>query len=419
MRIAIVGGGFTGLSAAVELLEKGHEVVVFEAGERPGGLAVGFKDKNWKWSVEKFYHHIFANDDAIIALAKKVDAPILFKAPKTCVFREGRITQLDTPISLMTNSELSLWGRFRMAAGLGVLKVLNKELGMRLESKTAVGMLPELVGREGYEKVWRPLLVAKFGKFVGEVNMAWFWARIVKRTKRLGYFKGGFEELAWKCTRYIEGKGGEVRLNMKISEIKKSGRGNKVLVNGEEFDKAILTTPAPLIDSLIGEGQIKWPKINYLWGQTLVLEMERKLMDSYWLSILDSDFPFLVMVEHTEFMEKKHYGGKTLIYIGNYLADGDDRLKLENEELIDLYLPFVKQINPDFKRNWVLKSWKWQAPYAQPVFPVNYSKQVPGFKTKMEGVVVANMSMVYPWDRGTNYAVEMGQKVVDQLLCEM
>jgi len=35
MKIAIIGAGFTGLSAAFELLKKGHEVVVFEENSLP------------------------------------------------------------------------------------------------------------------------------------------------------------------------------------------------------------------------------------------------------------------------------------------------------------------------------------------------------------------------------------------------
>lgn len=409
MKIAIIGGGFTGLAAAIELVDKGHNVMVFEASERPGGLAIGFKEKGWDWSLEKFYHHIFANDSEIIALAKKVGAKTIFKVPVTSIFLGGRISQLDSPVSLLTNPELSVWARLRMAVGLTFLKILPKKLGMLLEKYKATELLPIMVGVEGYKKIWEPLLVAKFGKFVNQVNMAWFWARISKRTKALGYFEGGFEELANKCVSYIRRNGGEVKFGVSISEIKT--QRDQVLVNGEKFDMVILTTPAPLVDKLVGAGVVEWPKTDYLWGQTLVLELERSLIDSYWLNIMDRDFPFLVLVEHTKFMNKKDYGGNVLVYIGNYLPEGDSRLDLDQSKLLDLFLPYIQKINPDFKKKWVKRSWKWQAPFAQPVFPINYSKKVPVFNTKLSRVYVANMSMVYPWDRGTNYAVEMGKQV--------
>ena len=46
MKIAIVGAGITGLSAAYELGKKGHEVIVFERSEYPGGLGSYIKIKD-------------------------------------------------------------------------------------------------------------------------------------------------------------------------------------------------------------------------------------------------------------------------------------------------------------------------------------------------------------------------------------
>ena len=71
MRIGIIGAGFTGLSAGYNLLEKGHEVQIFEKDSAPGGLALGFQEKEWDWTLEKHYHHWFTNDKFVLNLAKK------------------------------------------------------------------------------------------------------------------------------------------------------------------------------------------------------------------------------------------------------------------------------------------------------------------------------------------------------------
>ena len=84
---------------------------------------------------------------------------------------------------------------------------------------------------------------------------------------------------------------------------------------------------------------------------------------------------------------------------------------MTEEQLIKLYIPYIKKINPKFEAGWIKRSWLFENPYAQPVFPKNYSKEIPKMKTDLPGLYVANMSMVYPWDRGTNYAIESGQKV--------
>ncbi len=406
MKIAIIGGGFTGLAAGVDLVEGGNEVMLIEAEKKLGGLAVGFKTPGWDWSLERYYHHIFANDESIIELAKKIGLPAIFQVPKTNSFIDGEQIQLDSPLSLLRFSKISWQGRLRMGLGLAALKLIRN--GLKLERWGVVEFLPKLVGEEGYKKIWEPLLAAKFGPYLKKVNMAWFWARVYKRTQALGYFEGGFGTLAEKTGEYIKARGGKIRLGAKV-KILKQDKKSGWWVDDEKFDRILVTLPAPQTDKLIGQGKVTWPVIEYLWAQTLVLEMDQSLMKGYWLNILEKNWPFLVAVEHTNFVDKEHYGGRVVVYLGNYLATGDKRLKMSEEKLLEHFLPYLTKINPAFRPAWIRRAWCFEAPFAQPVFPINYSKQIPSIKTGMPGLYVANMSMVYPWDRGTNYAVELGQ----------
>lgn len=297
-----------------------------------------------------------------------------------------------------------------MGLGLVILKLIRN--GLKLERWRVVDFLPGLVGEEGYEKVWKPLLAAKFGPYLSQVNMAWFWARVYKRTQSLGYFEGGFSALADKMVVYVKNRGGKIRLGEKVKSMKRDKKAGW-WVNNEKFDKVLITASATLAEKLIGEKVVAMPKIDYLWAQTLVLELEASLMTGYWLNILEKDWPFLVAVEQTNFVDKSRYGGKTIVYLGNYLAEGDKRLKLSEEKLLKLFLPYLSRINPAFKPSWVKRSWCFEAPFAQPVFPINYSQKLPGIKTALPNLFVANMGQVYPWDRGTNYAVELGRQAAN------
>ena len=415
MRIAIIGGGFTGLSAAVRLVDSGKEVVVFESADSLGGLAGCFKPKHWNWCLENYYHHIFTNDKDIIAMAEKVGEPAKFKVPVTTSFIKGKEIQLDTPISLLKFSELSVLSRIRMGAGLLILKLIPN--GVFLERFRVVKFLPWLLGKEGYREIWEKLMKAKFGPYVNQINMAWFWSRVAKRTKSLGYFDGSFLRLLEAMGKYVQTKGGEVRLGRAVKGVEKKSEG--WMVDGESFDGVIITTPAPITQKIAPNSGVRWPVLDYLWGQTLVLELKNKVIDGYWMNILEKNWPFLVAVEHTNFIDKKNYGGDVVMYLGNYLPDGDKRLEMKEDDLLELFLPYLKKINPGFEKSWVRNMWTFKAPYAQPVFPINYSGKVPGLKTKQEGLYVANMSMVYPNDRGTNYAVKMGNDVADLVLREL
>ena len=410
MKVGIIGAGFSGLAAAVDLVDKGIEVMIWEKEKSVGGLGGGFKEKGWKWSLDRYYHHIFSGDKEVIGMANKVGAGLMWGLPKSNSWIDDKEWQLDSPVSVLKFQPMGLWGRLRMGTGLAILKIIVN--GEWLEKYKVVNVLPWLIGKEGYEKIWERMLMAKFGKYIDRVSMSWFWARVAKRTQKLGYFKKGFENLAEKMADYVKNLKGEIRLGEGVEKVEKSGKGWKI--NGEKVDAVLVTTPAPVAKKWWKE--IRIPKIDYLWGQTLILEMDKSVIDGYWLNVLEKEWPFLVLVEQTNFINKKYYGDKYIVYLGNYLENDDKKLKMSNNELLDLYLPYIKKINPKFKKTWIKRKWRFQNNYAQPVFPVNYSKQLPNIKTKTPGVYMANMNMVYPWDRGVNYAVELGRKAANIIL---
>jgi len=41
---------------------------------------------------------------------------------------------------------------------------------------------------------------------------------------------------------------------------------------------------------------------------------------------------------------------------------------------------------------------------------VNHSQNIPAIQTPIEGIYFASLSQVYPWDRGTNFAVDIGRE---------
>jgi len=413
-KIAIIGGGFTGLACALSLVDQGFQVTIFEASDKCGGLAAGFLGNfKWKWSLESFYHHVFTNDKEIIQLAEKVNCPVQINSPVTSSYIDNQEIQLDSPLSLLRFSGISLGERVRMGLGLTVLKIIPD--GLFLEKYQVVDFLPKLLGRGGYETIWKKLLTAKFGPFVKQVNMAWFWSRVAKRTQRLGYFEGGFGGLVEKMVESIERKGGKVRVNSEVRSF--DFAQDDMLVNGERFEVVVMTVPAPIIKKMVP--RIDFPKLDYLWGQTLILELSKKLIRGYWLNILEDKWPFLVVVEHTNMIDKKYYGGNVLVYLGNYLPEGDEQLEMTKEELLKIYSPFLKKINHGFKKNQVKGSYLFREPFAQPVFPINYSSRLPDMRTSIAGVYLANMSMVYPFDRGTNYAVKMGNEVAKAVIEDM
>jgi protoporphyrinogen oxidase len=139
----------------------------------------------------------------------------------------------------------------------------------------------------------------------------------------------------------------------------------------------------------------------------------------YWFNLPKSaGFPFLALVEHTNFLPKEKYGGDNLLYCGDYLETDHEYFKLTKEELLERFLPALKRINPEFRPDWVRESWLFRTNYAQPVPLVNHSRNIPAIQTPISGLYFASMSQVYPWDRGTNFAVQIGRKTARLILSD-
>jgi protoporphyrinogen oxidase len=149
----------------------------------------------------------------------------------------------------------------------------------------------------------------------------------------------------------------------------------------------------------------------------MVLSLTQQLTNYYWHNLpKEAGFPFLAMVEHTNYISREHYGGDHLVYCGDYLNPDHPYFQLSKDALLEEFLPALKRFNPAFDRNWVKDTWLWKTAYAQPVPPVNHSHNIPPLRTPLKGLYFASMSQVYPWDRGTNFAVEIGRKVAQMVL---
>lgn len=409
MRVAIAGAGFTGLSAALHLLKQKHSVIIYEKEAILGGLAAGFKRPGWNWSIERHYHHWFTNDKYALGLIKELGLgdDLLIPSPLTSIYYQNQSYPFNSPLDVLKFPHLSLIERLRCGIVVAFLKILPPSLAVNLEKYTAYEWLIRYFGKNIFSVLWQPLLDGKFGPLSKNVNMAWFWARIYKRTPKLAYLKGGYQHLMEKMASQIKKQGGIIKMVTPFAEN-----------NAKNFDKVIFTGPSfiftQIFNDLPSDYKQKLISIPHLHALNMLLITDEKFLEKeYWLNINDRSFPFLAVIAHTNFVSNKYYGGRHLTWIGNYLHPNHKYLKMSKEELFKNFKPYLQKINPNFnfKRLTTNDYELFFGPFAQPVVGKNYSKIKPEFKTPIDNVYLANMDMVYPWDRGTNYAIELGYNV--------
>jgi len=432
LNIGIIGAGATGMAAAWDLARAGHAVMLFEAEKAVGGLAAGFKDDGWDWWLEKFYHHWFESDQEVLRLVDEMGCRdrVLFPRPRTSYWMDGRIYRSEMNASVFS-LPLSLPAIFRLGLTGVYLKFITSDW-RALEKYTADEWMRRYMGEEVYNRLWRPLLIGKFADEYQNVNMAWMWARVRARSLRLGIFEGGFQAFLETLADAIRKQGAVIHLNTPVQGIRAQDGKPALTINGETrvFD-CILSTLSPKLMLRLTEGLAETPygkqvaELHSIGAVCVVLALKRSLLTdgTYWLNLpatssdkRASQFPFLALVEHTNWMDKAHYGGDILIYGGDYVPADHEYFKIGDDELVERFTAVLPKINPDFSRDWIRKTWVWRAPYAQPVPGVNHSRKIPDLKTPLPGLYWASMSQVYPWDRGTNYSVEMGRRVARMMM---
>jgi oxygen-dependent protoporphyrinogen oxidase len=229
VKVAIIGGGIAGLSAAVSLLRGGAEPVVFEAAARAGGKVGSVRDG--PWLSENGPHFIARPMDALVDAAGLRGEVLEPAPPKT------------------------RWVNLRD----GVFRAPSFGLLARIGAPRAVfGMLFSKAGGDSLQD----LLVARFGPRAGSVFAQLFasgvyagdpaklsgqdaFPSLFKKRQRtpLWSLRSGLGQLPLALAAQL---GDRVRLS---SPVKRLAPGFEV--DGEKFDKVVLALPAPLAAPLV------------------------------------------------------------------------------------------------------------------------------------------------------------------------
>ncbi len=386
---------------------------------------------------------------------------------------DNAILPFDSPTHLLTYPGLSILDKFR--TGLLIIFIKLNPFWQPLERITAKKLFTAIGGPTSWHLLWEPLMIGKFGKYADSICASWLWARIKKRTQKLYYIEGGFHTLVSALEKAIKRRGGKIFTGTSVDNVHRSHslaslrlRSGSFIIHsprfssGEaghsSFDRVLLTIPTPIASKLLSSCQLSTARlaqapakrvngqlsssIPHLHAQTLILETKEPILQGttlrgckvvpceangiYWLNIMDRSFPFLAVVAHTNMIDPKYYAGHHLTYFGNYLPDGHKYLSMTTKELYREFLPFIQRIRTtsNFKiqtSNLKMKSLQFKvlslhlftAPFAQPVHELHYSRRAPKLTTPIAGIFFANIDSIYPWDRGTNYAVELGQKAAN------
>lgn len=416
------------MTAGYELAKKGHQVVVFESDPEPGGL-IGTISSGGQ-DLERFYHHIFTGDTDLIALIEELGVleRLEWLEPRNGFFTNGTLYPFTTPFDLLRFKELSFWER--IALGLLVFKAKSVSDWRFLEKVLAKDWVIKNAGRNVYDKVWGPLLEAKFDDDAEAISAVWLWNKFKLRgstrdknlnRELLGYLSGSFGIFIRSLVDKIGQLGGSVRCSTTVERIGCNPDDSlRIMTTAGDMDfERVIVTCAPekligMMPELPATYVAELHKIQYKANICLLLELSEPISPYYWISVADSALPFVAMIEHTNLVRYEPYQSY-IVYLSRYL-DAQNRLcHASDAAIIAEFCGGVKQIFPHWSEKTIKNATVSRARYAQPVIGTEYSSLKPAIQTPITNLYLACMAQIYPEDRGQSYAVRMGRELARQL----
>ncbi len=425
-RVAIIGGGYTGLTIAYRLSKIGYEVIIYEKEKEVGGLAVDFELDSLQ--LEKIWHFLYMTDTEILDLAKELGVrdKLVFHNSSVSTYYEGKLYSFMSPLDLLRFSPLPIIDRVRTGAvGLYLQHVKNWK---PLTKITAYQWMQKYAGQKATKIIWEPLLKGKFGKYYDKVIMSWLWGRIKVRVdskektgERLGYFDGGFSVLTNRLVEEIENNGGKIITDTSVEKITEDGNKSFVeLKDGsvEKFDRIIATVPTHVFAKLIKHNEKvteeeiqKLNSIDYVGALVMVFTSEQKISPYYWHNVNDPDIPFLVLLSNTVLAGEETYNGKNVYYIGFYAEHNHPYFSEDENKIMEEWEKGLKTMFPNFDKNQIREKKIFKFKNAQHIVDNGFEDKIPPYKSLLNNVYLANFSQIYPDDRGLNYAIQEGNKI--------
>lgn len=425
--VAVIGGGVAGLALTYRLLKNNYKVTVFERNKEVGGQLHSFPIEGE--NTEIFYHHTFMSDTNFIDLCKELNIheKLQWHESTMAYYADKKQYSFGTPIDILRFSPLKFLDKVKFV--ISILRLQRMKDINKVNKFSAQEWFYSHGYKNVWEVIWEPLFKLKFAEKADEISLVWLWDKLIKRgnsrakkteTEKLCYMEGSFCNLAIALKEQIIKLGGEIRTNTGIKSVEKKGINfNVELLDGkiEQF-KNVVSTLSTKHHQSICEPENTQLLVDYQYQAAIcvLLVLDKPYSKYYWTNIGDYSIPFGGIIEHTNFVGKDKYNGKSLVYLSRYLNNDSDFYKKNNDEILSLFLAGLKQIDNQFSAESVLESYVFKQEDAQPIVSKGYIP--PKVETEVDGLYWISTHHVYPHDRGIEYAIEEANNLAKHIVAQ-
>jgi len=444
--IAIIGGGMMGIISAIQLAKSDRfHVTLYEKEGYLGGLSSSYQWRDIIW--DRFYHVILSTDIPLLEFIADLNLQqqIFWQETKTGFYSLDKLVPFSSTLDFIKFPFLSFPQKCRMV--LGILYSSRIKNPDKLDKIYVRQWLTKVFGRRVYEQIWDPLLRSKLGNARERTSAAFIWATITRlygarssgqKREKMGHVHGGYFRILEAAEKRLSELGVKVVKNAPVEKLellsgssmhRESGRHGSdkkqitlsTSYGSSKFDKVLFTIPCQEVIRIIGniEDDPYWRQLNqieYLGIICVLLVLSRKLSPYYVINLLDKDLPFTGIIEATNVVSSKSFNGKHLVYLPKYMPSDDPINKLDDEQIMKLFVKNLKKVFPDLKDEEILHSQVFREKYVQPLQELGYLSRNIGIKTPRQGVYIANTSMINNSTLNNNAVVKLAIEASETIL---
>lgn len=421
--VGVIGGGIAGLAAAHFLVAGGAKVTVFESSDQFGGLGAAFRHNGN--SLDRFYRCILPKDDHFLELCKSLDIDdrAYWKEASLAFIHRRKLYPLRGAIDLLRFGPVPFHDRLRL--GMTALYGAYVARPDRLDDITAETWLTRLSGRRAFQRLWGPLLEAKFGDAHRQIPALWYWASFNREKgtgKEIkGYLKGGYRGLTEALVSDLRRRGVTLKLEHSVDKLSlQPDRRPTVTVGGhaQTFDRVVTTVPFIHLRRMCADGELEPAlaqvdrDIDYQGVLNVLVLLKRRLTGYYWIPVLDSDVPFRGIVETTTILDADDAGGHHLVYLLNYTHRSEELFQRDPSEVRDEYVRALLELFPELSEDEVAGAFTFKAPFVEPIYRPGYGARKPPAELFPHRVYLATTTQIYPNVTSWNSSIRLAKGVV-------
>jgi protoporphyrinogen oxidase len=340
---------------------------------------------------------------------------------------DGQLYGFNTPLDLLRFRALGMPDRIR--TGLGALYITKlKRDALDLDGVRAVDWLRGLFGQRVFERIWDPLLRAKFGDRRDQVPAYWVWNTLNREKdggqEVKGYLRCGYRGLAAAIADALVVGGAEVRLQSPVRAVEEIPGGVRLTTarGTERFDGVISTLPLPVL-SRIAQGAlgqaVPIPELAYQGVVNALVVSRERLERFYWTAVVDPRFQFQGVVETTHVIPPAWLGGRHLTYVMNYCDAGSELYQRSDDVVAGQAVDGLTALYPRFRRRDVEAVYVFRAPYVEPAWTVGYLQRRPAPRVGRSRLYLCTTAQAYPRVTAWNTSVGLAAETVTTLLDDL